>query len=91
MKYKNAQSVLPEEVIKIIQKYIDGSYLYIPRVSENRKSWGEKSGTKGLLKARNREIYRKYTAGVSIKELALCYYLTEPSVRRIIRNEKCNI
>ena len=40
MKYKNAQNILPKEIIKIIQQYVDGSYLYIPRKDENRKSWG---------------------------------------------------
>lgn len=31
MKYIKAQDVLPEEIVKIIQEYIDGEYLYIPR------------------------------------------------------------
>ena len=44
MKYKKAQEVLPEEMIKMIQEYMDGGYLYIPRKVENKKSWGENSG-----------------------------------------------
>ena len=89
MKYENAQNVLPNEIIEIIQKYVDGSYLYIPRKDDNRKSWGENSGTKKVLGTRNKEMFYKYQQGVSIKELASSYFLTEPSVRRIIRNEKC--
>ena len=31
MKYTNAKSILPEELLTLIQDYIDGEYLYIPR------------------------------------------------------------
>lgn len=37
MKYVKAQDVLPEEIIEILQKYVDGKYLYIPRKNENQK------------------------------------------------------
>lgn len=40
MKYKKAQNVLPEEILELIQNYVDGEYLYIPRKSKNKKSWG---------------------------------------------------
>lgn len=50
MKYTNAKSILPEELLTLIQDYIDGEYLYIPRKQENQKSWGEKNGAKkGLM------------------------------------------
>lgn len=88
MKYKKAQDVLPEEIIKIIQEYVDGGYLYIPAKFEKRKSWGSQSGLKNELKQRNREIYYKYSKGMSINELIKCYYLTESSIRRIIRQQK---
>ncbi|WP_425447249.1 CD3324 family protein [Dethiothermospora halolimnae] len=88
MKYENAKEVLPKDVIKLIQKYTDGSYLYIPVKSENIKAWGEESGAKRSLKKRNIEIFNKYNEGLSIKELSHQYYLTEHSIRRIIRQEK---
>ena len=31
MKYVKAQDVLPEEILEILQKYIDGKYLYVPK------------------------------------------------------------
>ncbi|RDC49143.1 DNA-binding response regulator, partial [Acinetobacter sp. RIT592] len=37
---------------------------------------------------RNIEIFNKYKEGISIKELTKHYYLTENSIRRIIRQEK---
>lgn len=42
MKYENAQNVLPSEIIEVIQHYIDGSYLYIPKKDEDKKRWGGK-------------------------------------------------
>lgn len=88
MKHVKAQDVLPEEIVKIIQKYVDGEYLYIPRKNENHKAWGEKSGIKSSLKLRNREIYKKYINGATINELTQEYYLSEKSIRRIIGQEK---
>lgn len=88
MKYAKAQDVLPEEIIKIIQEYIDGKYLYVPRKDENHKSWGEKSGIRHSLKIRNNEIYKKYINGSTINELTKEYYLSEKSIRRIISQER---
>ena len=88
MKYIKAIDVLPKEVIEIIQEYIDGEYLYIPRKRENHKSWGEKSGIKNILKERDIEIYEKYIKGLSISELSKEYFLSEKSIRRIIFNQK---
>ncbi|WP_138205687.1 CD3324 family protein [Haloimpatiens lingqiaonensis] len=88
MKYAKAQDVLPEEIVKIIQEYVDGKYLYVPRKNENHKAWGEKSGIKNSLKARNSEIYKKYINGATINALTKEYYLSEKSIRRIIAQEK---
>ena len=88
MKYEKAQNILPQDVIELIQQYMDGGYLYIPRKRGGRKAWGEKSGIKNSLNKRNREIVSKYNRGVSIKELTEQFYLTEYSIRRIIREEK---
>ena len=88
MKYEKAQDILPSEIIELIQNYIDGRYLYIPRKNTLKKSWGEESGIKETLSLRNMGIYDEYLNGTSIKELSRKYYLTEDSIRRIIRVEK---
>ena len=88
MKYVKAIDVLPQEIIEIIQNYVDGEYLYIPRKNDNKKSWGEKSGIKNRLKERNIEIYEKYIKGLSISELSKEYFLSEKSIRKIIFNQK---
>lgn len=85
MKYEKAENILPEEIIKIIQNYVDGTYLYIPRKNENKKNWGENSGILKILEIRNKEIYSRYNDGLTIKELASLYFLSESSIKRIIR------
>lgn len=88
MKYVKAQTVLPEEIIELIQEYVDGEYLYIPRKNGNEKSWGEKNGTRKSLQNRNKEIYENYILGTSVNELAEKYYLSEKSIRRILSEAK---
>ncbi|MBP1890760.1 Mor family transcriptional regulator [Clostridium moniliforme] len=88
MKYIKAKDVLPNKILKIIQEYVDGEYLYIPRKECNHKSWGEKSGIKNSLRIRNNEIYNKYLNGATINSLTKEYFLSEKSIQRIIYEEK---
>lgn len=88
MKYIKAQDALPEEIVELIQKYVDGEFLYIPRKNGKQKSWGENSGIKESLKERNKQIYCEYKSGASVLELSKIYYLSEQSIRRIISQEK---
>lgn len=85
MKYENAQNILPDDILNQLQQYVDGIYLYIPKKDNSKKSWGQDSGIKRELAKRNCEIYEKFLEGISVKELARNYYLTENSIRRIIR------
>lgn len=88
MKYSKADKVLPIEIVEIIQQYIDGEYLYIPRKVGKEKSWGEKSGTRNMLDMRNKDIYSKYLKGASVMQLASEFYLSDKSIRRIICEQK---
>lgn len=88
MKYEKAENILPQGIIKLIQKYTDGGYIYIPRKNENKKSWGENTETKKYLKERDKEIFNKHSSGVSVKILSEQYFLTESSIRRIIRHQR---
>jgi Mor family transcriptional regulator len=92
LRYVKAHNVLPEEIIKAIQEYVDGEFLYIPRKNDNQKAWGEQSGIRDILKVRNNEIFEKYNQGISISELSLMYYLSEQSIRRVIgqQNRMCS-
>lgn len=90
MSYIKAADVLPIEVIEIIQKHVDGEYIYVPRKEDNRKSWGEKTKTKELLVSRNMEIYKKHTEGISNQHLSEIYHLSPKSIQKIIAKLKPN-
>ena len=84
MSYVKAADVLPQELIDLIQRYIDGEMIYIPRKESNRRSWGEATRSKELTRQRNLEIYRKYAGGTPVARLAEDYYLSPKSVQKII-------
>ena len=90
MRYMKAADVLPPDLLKQIQTYIDGEYLYIPRRAETRSAWGAANGRKAEALARNLEIYRRYREGTSVDQLAEAYFLAPKSIWKIIarlRNE----
>ena len=86
MSYIKAEEVLPEELIRRIQEYADGVYIYIPRKPGTRHTWGQETDYKAELKARNDRIRNDYRAGVSVVLLSRRYHLSEKSIRRILQN-----
>lgn len=84
MSYIKATDVLPEEILDLIQKYVEGEYIYIPKKECNRKAWGETTKSKKETSDRNSRIYKKYQEGVSIKTLSEMYFLSPKSIQRII-------
>ena len=84
MSYVNATDVLPEILVREIQRYVDGQLLYIPRKSENSLLWGEMNGTKEKLAERNQMIVNRYYSGQTIEELSKAYYLSEKRIQGII-------
>ncbi len=85
MSYVNADDVLPEYLVKEIQRYIDGQLIYISRKDENAKSWGEKSGIRDKMAERNREIVELYYSGKTVADLCDLFFLSEKRIRGIIR------
>ncbi|WP_373218233.1 CD3324 family protein [Ruminococcus sp. 5_1_39BFAA] len=85
MGYLRAEEVLPKEVLALIQQYVDGQTIYIPRKEGCQRSWGSGTDTKKDLECRNEQIYTAYQSGDTVKELAESYCLTEKSIQRIIR------
>ena len=56
MKYKNAQVILPDALVKELQSYVQGEYIYVPVEQEQQKRWGEVSGYRKELEQRNQKI-----------------------------------
>lgn len=84
MKYRNATDILPDELLKEIQKYTSGEALYIPSVKE-RKKWGSSSGARVFYEQRNDEIrYKYFYEKICIDSLSDEYCLSEETIRKII-------
>jgi len=83
MKYRNASEILPDELLKEIQKYTSGEAIYIPS-NTDRKKWGYESGARTFYKQRNEEIRRKFSLKVSIDVLAEEYSLSVETIRKIV-------
>lgn len=88
MSYTKAENILPEELLQAVQEYIDGHYLYIPRKKGRRKPWGSATGSKIRTANRNKALMSGYLTGVSVQELAKCYFITDKTVYKIIANIK---
>ncbi|WP_342481606.1 CD3324 family protein [Paenibacillus sp. FSL L8-0340] len=88
MKYVNADVILPEVLLKEIQKYIHGGMLYIPKPEGVRKKWGENSGSRRYLIARNNEIREQHAGGATARELSEQFCLSYDSIKKIIYCKK---
>ena len=83
MKYRRAPEVLPEELLREVQKYSQGEMLYIPKAKE-RKKWGEESGARSFYRERNENIREKYQQKYSVERLADEFNLSEDMIRKIL-------
>lgn len=90
MGYIKAEEILPEEIIELIQQYVDGQNIYIPRKEAHRKEWGSGTKIRHELSVRNQAIYDDFMSGMTAAQLAGKYFLSEKSIQRIIRNMKMN-
>ncbi len=84
MSYKKATHVLPLELLEKIQEYVDGEFLYIPRVAGHKKDWGDSTSTRRELRERNALIFQEYLAGNCMQALAEKYFLSIKSIQRIV-------
>lgn len=87
MSYIKAEDVLPEEVIALIQQYVDGVTIYIPRKAGNRREWGRGTDYRAELAERNRRIREEWAEGMEVRELARKYHLAAKSICRILREK----
>lgn len=84
--YINADKNLPEELIRWIQEYVDGVYIYIPRKPGMWHPWGQGTNYKNELNFRNDCIRKDYAEGTGIASLIRKCHLSEKSIRRILQN-----
>lgn len=84
MKYVNVKQILPDKLLRELQGYFQGGYIYIPIEQNRQKSWGEVSGYRRELQKRNAQITENFKAGVSVEKLAEKYCLSVHAIRKII-------
>lgn len=87
LKYADGKNIFPPELLRRIQKYVSGKYVYIP-ASGKKRAWGETSGYKQYLSDRNRDIRAKFRAGVSVENLTEEYHLSFDTIRKIVYAKK---
>ena len=83
MKYMNAAEILPEQLLKELQTYVDGRVLYIPKASV-KKEWGVTSGARTFYQERNKEIQKLFQEGYSIDVLSERYGLAYSTIKKIV-------
>jgi len=84
MKYRNASEILPDDLLKELQKYASGEILYVPS-DKGRKKWGTDTGARQLYKQRNEEIrHRFFNLKIPIDTLSAEYALSNETVRKIL-------
>ncbi len=83
MKYRNAAEILPEQLLKELQGYIDEGVLYVPKAS-TKKAWGAANGARTFYQERNREIQKLFQEGCSIDALAERYGLAYSTIKKIV-------
>ncbi len=84
MKYVKAIDILPDDLLKEVQKYIHGELVYIPKPKGIRKGWGECSGSRSSLNIRNAEIRESFRKGYTIDQLCDKFYLSFDRVKKIV-------
>jgi len=84
MRYRNASEILPDDLLKELQKYASGEILYVPS-EKGRKKWGTDTGSRRFYEQRNGEIRHKYFhQKVPIDVLSEEYGLSDETVKKIL-------
>lgn len=83
MKYRNAAEILPEQLLRELQRYIEEGVLYVPKAS-TKMAWGAANGARTFYQERNREIRNLFQEGYSIHALAEQYGLAYSTIKKIV-------
>lgn len=81
MSYLNGKDVFPPALLEQIQRYVQGTNVYIPRSGKKMKKMNG-------LKERNAEICRRYASGQPVRRLAEEYYLSTQAIYKILSGSR---
>lgn len=82
MGYRNVKEVLPDDLIKKIQEYIDGENVYIPKKEIRNVNPRQEN----II--RDREIYEKYQNGYKVIKLSEEYFISTQGIYKIIAKQR---
>lgn len=88
MRYVKATTILPEELLIEIQKYIQGATIYIPKQKRTYQKWGTLSGGRKRIDDRNICIKNEYKDGKSISQLSQDYFLSIETIKKIVYSKQ---
>lgn len=81
MGYQNASKVLPPELLKQVQQYVQGELIYIPRPGKRARST---TALRRELAERNRRICEMRREGASVARIAEIFFLSTQAVYSIL-------
>ena len=84
MPYLRGDENLPPELLREVQKYVQGAVLYIPRHSDERLGWGRRNGAREALDRRDEAIRAARASGSSIDDLAEEYSVSIDAIRKVL-------
>jgi len=84
LSYRNAQEILPANLLREIQRYVKGEVIYIPKQEAEKIKWGVKNGSRRKYEKRNSDIKALKSDGMTVDEIARVYYLSSDSIRKIL-------
>lgn len=61
MKYRNAQDILPDRLLRELQQYVSGETLYIPS-NQEKKFWGRAPAPENIIKGETRKFAKNTAA-----------------------------
>ena len=88
MEHLDVTTLLPEELLSQVQRYVQGRSLYIPKLKDSYKKWGDNTHGKTITLLRNEEIRASFCDGFTVEELANRYHLSLESIRKIVYRRK---
>ncbi|MCL2773217.1 MAG: CD3324 family protein [Oscillospiraceae bacterium] len=84
MRNSNIEEVLPKELLFEVQQYVQGKSLYIPKIKDSYKQWGDTTKSKIITSVRNDKIRLAFREGSTIDELCVQYSLSQESIKKIV-------
>jgi Mor family transcriptional regulator len=84
MKAAKANDLLPESLLREIQKYVQGESIYIPKPKSSYQKWGSRSGGRKKIQERNCTIKEAFKSGCGIDKLAEDYFLSPETIKKIV-------